>query len=43
VPHPDLALSSAAGVREWRFTPAARNGVPVAVVATMEMAFTLQP
>ena len=43
VPHPDLALSSAACVREWRFTPAARNGVPVAVVATMEMAFTLQP
>jgi TonB family protein len=42
VPHPDLALSSVACVREWRFRPATRDGVPVAVVATMELAFNLK-
>ena len=39
VPHPDLALAAVACVREWQFTPATRDGVPVAVVATMEVAF----
>jgi TonB family protein len=41
VPHPDLALSSVTCLREWRFTPATRDGVPIAVVATMELAFNL--
>jgi TonB family protein len=40
-PHPDLALSSVACLRQWRFTPATKDGVPVAVVATMELAFKL--
>ena len=40
-PHPDLAVSSLACVRKWRFTPAPKDGAPVAVVATMELAFNL--
>jgi hypothetical protein len=27
--------------RAWRFTPALKGGAPVAVVATMEMAFAI--
>ena len=41
-PHPDLALSSVACLRQWRFTPAKKDGQPVAVVATMDLAFNLK-
>ena len=40
-PHPDLAAAAIACARAWRFTPALKGGTPVAVVATMEMAFKL--
>ena len=40
-PHPDLAASAMACARAWRFTPALKGGTPVAVVATMEMAFAI--
>ena len=39
-PHPDLATAALACVRAWRFTPALKDGAPVAVVATMDVAFT---
>jgi len=41
-PHPDLAVASIACLRQWRFEPARKDGVPVAVVATMELAFKLK-
>ena len=41
-PHPDLALSSIACLRQWRFSPPLKDGVPIAVVATMELAFKLK-
>ena len=40
-PHPDLAAAAIACARAWRFTPALKGGTPVAVVATMEMAFAI--
>ena len=42
-PHPDLTTLAIACLRQWRFQPAMRDGVPVALRATMEMAFTLGP
>jgi len=41
-PHPDLAIAAMTCVRAWRFTPALKGGAPVAVVATMDVAFTLK-
>jgi TonB family protein len=40
-PHTDLATAAMACVRAWRFTPALKGGAPVAVVATMDVAFKL--
>jgi TonB family protein len=40
-PHPDLAIAAMACARAWRFTPALKGGTPIAVVATMDIAFTL--
>jgi len=40
-PHPDLAAAAMACTRAWRFTPALKGGTPIAVVATMEMAFAI--
>lgn len=42
-PHPDLTTQAIACLRRWRFTPATRDGAPVALMATMEMAFSLGP
>jgi protein TonB len=38
-------LTSAAidAVRQWRYEPTLLNGVPVEVVTTVEVTFTLQP
>jgi len=41
-PHPDLAVASIACLRKWRFEPARKDGVPVATVASMELAFKLK-
>jgi TonB family protein len=41
-PHPDLARTAVDCVRRWRFTPAVKDGVPVAVVATMDLSFKLK-
>jgi protein TonB len=41
-PHPDLAIAAMACARAWRFTPAQKGGAPVAVVATMDVEFTLE-
>ena len=40
-PHPDLALAAMECLQRWRFTPATKDGMPTAVVATMEVAFAL--
>ncbi len=41
-PHPDLARTSVECLRKWRFMPAVRDNVPIAVVATMELSFRLK-
>jgi TonB family protein len=41
-PHPDFASAAVTCARAWRFTPAMQGGAPIAVVATMELAFDLQ-
>ncbi|MEO5821795.1 MAG: TonB family protein [Vicinamibacteraceae bacterium] len=41
-PHPDLALASIACLRKWRFTPPLKDGVPTAMIATMELSFKLK-
>jgi TonB family protein len=41
-PHPDLAETSIACLRQWRFRPALKDGAPIAVVATMELSFKLK-
>jgi len=41
-PHPDLATAAMACARAWRFTPALKGGAPLAVVATMDVAFKLE-
>ena len=41
-PHPDLAVAAAACLRKSRFSPATRGGVPIAVVATIDVAFNLK-
>jgi TonB family protein len=40
-PDPDLAVAAADCARKWRFKPALKDGAPVPVVATIEMAFSL--
>ncbi len=40
-PHPDLIPAAIACLRKWRFNPAQKDGVPVAVTATVEVAFNL--
>jgi len=42
-PHSELVASAIACVKQWRFTPATKAGVPVAVTATAEVAFNLTP
>jgi hypothetical protein len=37
-----LALASIHCVRRWRFMPAQKDGMPTAVVATMDLSFTLK-
>lgn len=41
-PHPDLAVAAVACVRQSRFAPAQKDGVAVAVVATIDVAFKLK-
>jgi TonB family protein len=40
-PHADLIQAAVDCVRKWRFNPAQKDGVPVAVAATAEVAFNL--
>lgn len=40
-PHPDLIPPAVDCVRKWRFHPALKDGAPVAVTATVEVAFNL--
>jgi TonB family protein len=39
--HPDFAIAAADAVRQWRFDPTLLNGVPVDVVMTVTVSFTL--
>jgi TonB family protein len=41
-PHPELASAAINCLHQWRFTSATRAGVPVAVIATMELHFRLK-
>jgi TonB family protein len=41
-PHPDLALASVACLRKWRFSPPLKDGVPTAIIATMELSYRLK-
>jgi TonB family protein len=41
-PHPDLAVAAIACLRKSRFRPATRDGVPIAVVATIDVGFSLK-
>jgi TonB family protein len=41
-PHPDLALAAIDCVRKWRFTAPLKDGVPAAIVATMDLSFKLK-
>jgi hypothetical protein len=41
-PHPDLAVQAVSCLRQWRFTPATKDGVPIAIRATMEVGFKLK-
>jgi TonB family protein len=40
-PHPDLAVAALGCVRKWRFTPAMKDGVPLAVTASVDVGFAL--
>jgi TonB family protein len=40
-PHADLTRAAIACVRKWRFNPALKDGAPVAVAVTAEVAFNL--
>jgi TonB family protein len=41
-PHPDLAQASIACLRQWRFSPPLKDGVPTSMIATMELSFKLK-
>jgi TonB family protein len=41
-PHRDLGVAAVECVRQWRFTPATKDGAPVPVVATVDVAFDLK-
>jgi TonB family protein len=40
--HPDFAIAAADAVRQWKFTPTLLNGVPVEVVMTVKVQFSLE-
>jgi TonB family protein len=40
--HPDLAVSAADAVRQWRFSPTLLNGKPVEVVMAVKVSFSLE-
>jgi TonB family protein len=40
--HPDLDAEALAASRQWTFTPSQRGGVPVPVLVTIELTFTLE-
>ena len=40
--HPDLIEPAIACVRQWRFRPATKDGVPTGMVVTVEVAFALR-
>ena len=40
-PHPDLVEPALECLRKWRFKPATKDGAPIAVTATMQVAFSL--
>jgi periplasmic protein TonB len=37
---PELEHAALAAVRQWRFRPATRNGVPIPSIVEIEMTFT---
>jgi TonB family protein len=39
--HPDFAIAAVDAVRQWRFSPTLLNGVPVEVVMTVTVSFSL--
>jgi TonB family protein len=40
--HPDFAIAAVDAVRQWRFAPTLLNGVPVEVVMTVSVQFSLE-
>jgi protein TonB len=40
--HPDLDFEALHAVLQWRFEPARRNGLPLAVVVSVAVAFNLK-
>jgi protein TonB len=38
---PDLDLQALAAAKAWRFVPGTRDGMPVAVIVTIELSFKL--
>lgn len=41
-PDHGLDKEAIAAARQWRFTPPTRGGVPVRMIVTLELAFTLK-
>jgi TonB family protein len=41
-PHPDLGAAAIECAKKWRFKPATKDGMPIAVVATMDIEFKLK-
>lgn len=41
-PHPDLGAAAIECAKKWRFKPATKDGLPIAVVATMDIEFKLK-
>lgn len=40
--HPDLGIAAVDAVRKWKFEPTLLNGVPIDVVMTVSISFTLE-